>query len=173
NTGGRFARLPLCWHSVAMAIELTPMPVSEMPAWLDAIKAEYVESRRLAGESREEAQSNADASFARFFPDGLPIDGHLVFQAHHETEDDSVGYLWIGPQMDSSPDKWWVWDIEIYKPHQRNGYGRETMLLAERTAKACGASELGLNVFGYNTSARALYESLGYEPTSIRMAKAL
>ncbi|WP_411731667.1 hypothetical protein [Paeniglutamicibacter sp.] len=47
------------------------------------------------------------------------------------------------------------------------------MLLAEQKAKSAGAVELGLNVFGYNTGARKLYESLGYEPPSIRMAKPL
>ncbi|MFF5794354.1 GNAT family N-acetyltransferase [Paeniglutamicibacter sp. NPDC012692] len=147
------------------------MAVSELPAWLASVKAEYVESRIRAGESRNESQANADASFNRFFPGGVPVEGHLIFRVCRE--DESVGYLWIGPQLDSGPDKWWVWDIEIYKQHQRHGYGREAMILAERTAKQLGASELGLNVFGYNTSARALYESLGYEPTSIRMAKAL
>ncbi len=147
------------------------MAVSNMPAWLASVKAEYIESRMRAGESREESQANADSSFNRFFPAGEPIEGHLVFEVCRAGE--SVGYLWIGPQLDSGPDKWWVWDIEIYEQYQRLGYGRQAMILAEQTAKQLGASELGLNVFGYNTSARALYESLGYEPTSIRMAKAL
>ncbi|MFJ6418488.1 GNAT family N-acetyltransferase [Paeniglutamicibacter sp. NPDC091659] len=147
------------------------MAVSNMPEWLALVKAEYIESRMRAGESREESQANADSSFNRFFPAGEPIDGHLVFEVCRAGE--SVGYLWIGPQLDSGPDKWWVLDIEIYEQYQRLGYGRQAMILAEQTAKQLGASELGLNVFGYNTSARALYESLGYEPTSIRMAKAL
>jgi ribosomal protein S18 acetylase RimI-like enzyme len=47
------------------------------------------------------------------------------------------------------------------------------MLLAEHEARDVGATELGLNVFGSNTIARHLYESLGYAPTSIRMLKRL
>jgi ribosomal protein S18 acetylase RimI-like enzyme len=47
------------------------------------------------------------------------------------------------------------------------------MLLAEDEARKRGATELGLNVFGTNAVARHLYESLGYNPTSIRMAKKL
>ncbi len=47
------------------------------------------------------------------------------------------------------------------------------MLLAEEQARAAGAVELGLNVFGYNTVARALYESLANETVSMQMRKQL
>ena len=47
------------------------------------------------------------------------------------------------------------------------------MELAEVEARAGGATELGLNVFGHNQVARQLYESMGYVATSIRMNKNL
>ena len=47
------------------------------------------------------------------------------------------------------------------------------MLLAEDQVKTMGGRELGLNVFGFNTVARGLYESLGYETVAIRMSKRL
>jgi ribosomal protein S18 acetylase RimI-like enzyme len=47
------------------------------------------------------------------------------------------------------------------------------MLLAEEQAHGAGATEIGLNVFGYNAVARGLYESLGYETTSLQMRKEL
>ena len=152
-----------------MTVALTPMAMSEIPDWLTSMTAEYVSSRQQAGESFAEAQTHAELSLSQFFPQGTPIEKHLVFNV--SVRDETVGYLWIGPQLEAGDEKWWVWDIEIYKTHQRNGYGREVMLMAEAEAKRNGATELGLNVFGYNTPARALYESLGYEPTSIRMAK--
>jgi ribosomal protein S18 acetylase RimI-like enzyme len=34
-----------------------------------------------------------------------------------------------------------------------------------------GAEEIGLNVFGQNTVARSLYESSGYEISSLQMRK--
>jgi len=40
-------------------------------------------------------------------------------------------------------------------------------------ARSQGARTLGLSVFGFNTGARRLYESLCYETTSVTMAKAL
>jgi ribosomal protein S18 acetylase RimI-like enzyme len=47
------------------------------------------------------------------------------------------------------------------------------MRLAEDQARAAGASQIGLNVFGHNTVARHLYEALGYETTAVLMRKDL
>jgi ribosomal protein S18 acetylase RimI-like enzyme len=47
------------------------------------------------------------------------------------------------------------------------------MVLAEREARSHGATELGLNVFGSNTVARHLYETLGYGTVAVRMSKRL
>jgi hypothetical protein len=47
------------------------------------------------------------------------------------------------------------------------------MVLGEEYARAQGAHTLGLSVFGFNTGARGLYESLGYETTSVKMRKKL
>lgn len=53
------------------------------------------------------------------------------------------------------------------------GFGRMAMVLGEEYARAQGAHALGLSVFGFNTGARGLYESLGYETTSVKMLKRL
>ncbi|WP_166848130.1 GNAT family N-acetyltransferase [Isoptericola sp. BMS4] len=47
------------------------------------------------------------------------------------------------------------------------------MILGEEYARARGARSLGLNVFGFNTAARALYESLGFETAAVTMHKRL
>ena len=47
------------------------------------------------------------------------------------------------------------------------------MLLGEEHARSHGARSLGLSVFGFNTGARGLYDSLGYETTSVKMLKKL
>lgn len=47
------------------------------------------------------------------------------------------------------------------------------MRFSEDYARSQGAETLGLNVFGFNTTARGLYESLGYETTSVKMRKQL
>jgi len=45
--------------------------------------------------------------------------------------------------------------------------------LAEAEARRCGATQLGLNVFGANHVARSLYTSLGYEISRLQMHNAL
>jgi ribosomal protein S18 acetylase RimI-like enzyme len=58
-------------------------------------------------------------------------------------------------------------------PFRGRGFGRAAMVLAEQEARRGGARRLGLNVFGTNTVARSLYESLGYEITELQMSKEL
>lgn len=81
--------------------------------------------------------------------------------------------VWIGHDTSGDPASWWVWDIVVDPGHRGKGFGRQAMNLAEEYARAHGARTLGLNVFGFNQSARGLYESLGYETTSIKMRKSL
>jgi len=45
--------------------------------------------------------------------------------------------------------------------------------LGEAAAKQRGATAIGLNVFGYNTGAKELYDSLGYRVTATQMKKPL
>ena len=84
-----------------------------------------------------------------------------------------VGSLWIGPQSIGTTTAWWVWDIAIDERFRGRGLGRAAMLLAEEAVRENGGTVLGLNVFGFNTAARRLYESLGYDTASLRMQKVL
>ena len=65
----------------------------------------------------------------------------------------------------------WVYDVEVDEAFRGRGYGRQTMLLAEREARARGMTSIGLNVHGKNTVALSLYDSLGYEVTTQQMKK--
>lgn len=142
-----------------------------MQQWIVVCRSEYAQDRMKAGETGEVAEVAAERSYAELFPSGMPALGHHVFDVRYMEA--TVGYVWIGPQSGGAPEEWWIWDIAINTDHRGKGFGRETMLLAEREVKRLGGKILGLNVFGFNTAARALYESLGYEPTSIRMSKTL
>jgi hypothetical protein len=56
----------------------------------------------------------------------------------------------------------YLFDIELVPEARGRGLGRATMLAAEQTARSLGATRMGLNVFGHNTVAARLYDSLGY-----------
>lgn len=64
-----------------------------------------------------------------------------------------------------------VSNIEIHENHRGKGYCRAAMQLPELAVAEQGAATLGLNVFGYNTVARDLYESLGYETVATQIRK--
>jgi len=174
-----------------MTTVLRPMSDDRLGPWIARSQAEYEKSRLASGEPAEIAAEAARASFERNFPGGRPAPGHLVHDvvvtaagagADGDGGADSdgdragedggtvVGVLWIGPFAEGS-DAWWVWDVEIDEQHRGAGHGRAAMQLAEEEAAGHGAATLGLNVFGYNTAARALYESLGYETTAVQMRK--
>lgn len=152
-------------------VSLAPMAADRLPAWIEESKSEYRADRVRSGETLEQATDNAEQSFTAYFAAGEPAPHHHVFDVMER--DERVGSLWIGPQSLVNTTDWWVWDIAIDEPHRGRGLGRAAMLLAEQEVAAFGGTVLGLNVFGFNTAGRRLYESLGYETSSIRMQKVL
>ena len=62
-----------------------------------------------------------------------------------------------------------VEDLGVDKEHRREGIGRRLMEEALVRARSKGLDALELNVFSFNVEAIALYESLGYQTTSMRM----
>lgn len=160
------------WEAEGVSVTLRRLDARAFPAWLERSRAEYVKDLVTAGQSPEDACRHADESMARSFPSGTPSPGHAVF----DVVDDAgltVGYLWIGPDVSGNHRSWWVWDIVIDADKRGRGFGRMAMVLGEEYARTQGAHTLGLSVFGFNTSARGLYESLGYETTSVKMRKRL
>jgi len=156
-------------------VSLRPMDAERVAIWAPGNEEDYRNSRIQAGESVEVATAKARESFEKFFPGGGSLPTHRIFDivADTGTGPETVGYLWIGPQDDGDPSAWWVWDVEIFEDHRRRGHARAALLLGEDVARSLGAASLGLNVFGFNTGAHDLYESLGYTPTAIQMKKSL
>ena len=114
---------------------------------------------------------------AEEFPDASPSDENAVFDLV-AGDGAIVGYVWVGEDHSDVPSAWWVWDVVVDADRRGQGHGRAAMQLAEDYARSHGDLTLGLSVFTFNTAARALYESLGYETTgsdaaSIKMSKRL
>jgi GNAT superfamily N-acetyltransferase len=83
-----------------------------------------------------------------------------------------VGWLWLGPDP-HRPTGVFVYDVEVDEPHRGRGLGRAAMLAVEQIARDAGLTSVGLNVFGWNSRAEALYRSLGYGVDSTQMSKPL
>jgi ribosomal protein S18 acetylase RimI-like enzyme len=154
-----------------MAVTLQAMSPEDIGPWLEQSKADHIADRVDVGEDPETAQRVTNATSEHLFPGGLPAPGQFVFLV---TEDGlGVGSVWIGAGDDGPPDLWFLWSIEIDVAARGHGLGRQAVRLAEEFARKSGATKLELNVFGNNSVARGLYESLGYRITTIQMSKLL
>jgi len=155
-----------------VAPSLRPLRDDEVTAFVTGQFEPYLKERIAAGDHPDDARRIAEEQTETLFPGGRPAPGQLVFRVidDHGT---AVGSLWIGPHTPPRHGGFWVWNVEIDEAHRGRGLGRAAMLLAEEAARAHGATELGLNVFGPNAVARHLYESLGYRTTAVNMRKSL
>jgi ribosomal protein S18 acetylase RimI-like enzyme len=66
-----------------------------------------------------------------------------------------------------------IYGVEVDSGQRGKGYGRAIMLAGEEECRRLGHKHLDLNVFGDNTTAIGLYDSLGYAVISQQMRKEL
>jgi ribosomal protein S18 acetylase RimI-like enzyme len=119
----------------------------------------------------ETSLARATTMLPALLPRGLETEGTWLLTVI-DSAGSEVGTLWIGRQP-GRPDVAYIFDILIDESCRGRGLGRATMLAAERIAADSGMTEIGLNVFGYNETARRLYASLGYRDVAIQMTKTL
>jgi GNAT superfamily N-acetyltransferase len=151
-------------------VTLQPMTVDELAAF-QAVQLEgYITQRvEFGGEDRAAATEIAGEQHSRFFPGGVPAEGHHLFTGR-DADGGRVGLLWLFRRSDTAV---WIYDVEVDPPMRGRGFGRALMLAAHGWAESQGATVVELNVFGGNTVARGLYSSLGYAENSVHMTKNL
>jgi ribosomal protein S18 acetylase RimI-like enzyme len=146
-------------------VTLRPMSGAEFAGYRDQLVAAYAQDMVDAGAFTDHAASLAasEQSTSDLLPDGVDTMGQHLWTACDGQKGDQtpVGILWIavdGPKA-------FIYDIEVREDQRRRGYGREVLDAGGRAAIDLGASTLGLNVFGHNDGALALYERAGYATT--------
>lgn len=143
----------------ASGLRLDPMDEAEHAAWLaDEVEA-YAAERVASGESPAQAAEHSRRQHAELLPDGLATVHHHFFVAR--VDGVRVGTLWIGTERPVG----FVYDVVVDEAHRRRGHGAGLMRAGARWAREHGHHALGLNVFGHNHGARALYDRLGYQVT--------
>jgi ribosomal protein S18 acetylase RimI-like enzyme len=147
------------------------MTDDEFTPWREHALHAYAAERAAAhGRSYEDVLPEATRQIETILPEGRTTKGHHFLRVLEN--DRPVGWLWIGPHPDKQGAAW-VYDIEIEEEARGRGIGRRAMLAAEKLTAAEGATELGLNVFGPNLRAIALYQSLGYATVAMQLNKRL
>ena len=119
----------------------------------------------------EAARARSAEQHAEFLPQEQATPGmHLLRVLDGDGR--PAGVLWVGPHP-RKDGAGFVYDVAIDEGRRGEGLGRGAVRAAEEIGRREGWSELGLNVFGPNTRARALYDSLGYVVVNSTMAKRL
>ena len=152
-------------------ITLRPMTYSEYHRVQEAIFDDF--ARDLANENStpiEEGRKAAAHHSAMLLPEGMTTKGHYFCRIVNDNGD-AVGDLWV--QVESEKARAFIWFIGIDEGYRGQGYSRAAMLGLESTVKPLGVHHIDLNVFGDNTVAVRLYESLGYKPAAMNMCKEL
>lgn len=152
-------------------IRLAPKSDRDLKEWFSAMWEDYRDELLGAGFTSEEAALNIAQNEKALFVDGAPNDEQRIFDVMDD--ETKVGSLWLASRVERTAGEWYVYDIVIDEGFRGRGFGRATMRAAEDYVKGQGGTRLALNVFGPNTVARALYESLGYKTMAIEMRKDL
>jgi ribosomal protein S18 acetylase RimI-like enzyme len=150
-----------------MVVELRPMTPQEYDRWRGPAVVDYARAWVDSGIlTADEATKRAEAQFAELLPDGLETARHDFLMAVDDEQD--VGMLWVHFD-ESSEQRAFIYDIEVWEQLRRQGYGRAIITALVERARQRGARSIGLNVFGSNPGAKALYEQLGFEVTATQM----
>jgi len=149
-----------------VAVRLESVSPSEYERFVEAQIREFADQKVRAGQwSAEDALGLARHVVEGFLPHEGPRPGHRVWKAVAKSGD-HVAWLWIGPPPVKTldiPSKRWLYQITVEPSLRGNGYGRAALAAGERILVGEGVKELYLNVFSWNTIARSLYDSSGYE----------
>jgi len=154
-------------------LTLTPMSEQELARLRGPLERAYAEDLAThQGMSVQAAQERSADQLRQLLPAGAATEGALLRLAR--VGDTEVGWIWVtmpGAAGTTDAKRAWIHNIEVHPAHRGRGYARRMIQLMEAELARLGVPEVGLNVFGTNTVAIGLYQSLGFEVTAQQMAK--
>jgi ribosomal protein S18 acetylase RimI-like enzyme len=100
---------------------------------------------------------------------GVETEGHFLFNVIDTVSGEKVGNVWVN--IDQSKGRAFLYDIVVDKPFRGKGYGRETLVLLEKTLKEMKITSVELHVFADNVVALSLYRAQGYNTGSFNLQK--
>ena len=153
---------------------LMPMRPESYPAYVEASIAGYADDNVRVGRwPQAGAVERSRADFASLLPRGVETPDNFLFEIFGHDKGPVVGFAWLWLDRKHGPVTAYVYDIEIFAEHRRQGHAQRALLALEARAAAAGAVSIGLNVFADNAAAQELYRKLGYATTNFNMRKPL
>jgi GNAT superfamily N-acetyltransferase len=149
-------------------VTLSPVTDDEYHEIAELQVLETARQLELAGEvPAVESRSEARLRLAELLADELRGAGHDFFVARAPNLAARVGWVWIAPAPSflgpNQEHTRWLSQITVEEPHRGRGLGRATFVALERHLAQVGVKQLWLRVFDWNTVARSLYDSVGFE----------
>ena len=155
--------------------ELVNMAGEGLPVYLWELMSDDGRSAWEIGQERAQRETGA---FSYRNTVVREVDGEVVaclIAYGLEDNPDAVDYSEMPPMFvplqeleDKVPGSWYVNVLATYPPHRGQGYGRELLLFAEKTARKLGKHRMSIIVADSNAGARKLYECQGYRELAQR-----
>ncbi|GEA52278.1 N-acetyltransferase [Vibrio inusitatus NBRC 102082] len=120
-----------------------------------------------------ESLERSEKAHETLLPDGERTKNNYLFTITENNSQNRVGHTWVKIEDNIHTKSAFIYDIEIYEAHRRNGYAKSALGCIEKIVTELGASSLGLHVFNQNAAAIALYRSIGYQTISHNMQKTI
>jgi ribosomal protein S18 acetylase RimI-like enzyme len=160
---------------VGSEVSVRPYDPSRDRDALRALNVEHQDFSRSLEPSWPEGKAVADDYVAYLDREVAARDG-AVFLA--EVDNAVAGFICVvSATRGDSPDDpavfAWVHDLYVRPAYRRRGVATALMIAAEAFVQARGARELRLGVINRNTTARALYETLGFRDYTRVLTKPL
>ncbi|MEU4679946.1 GNAT family N-acetyltransferase [Micromonospora sp. NPDC023737] len=162
-----------------MTLTLALMTDEELATLLGPLQRSYAEDlTRHRGIPADAALDRAVTQTRDLLPAGAATEGVLLRIAR--VDGVQVGWIWVtlpgaagASDAPTGSGRAWIHNIEVDPEHRGRGYARRMIQLIEAELTGLGVTELGLNVFGSNTVAIGLYQSLGFQVAAQQMTKQL
>ena len=153
-------------------VDLQPMSPVEFEVYLERSVAEYAEDKVKAGNwPQEDALERSRQEFKKYLPQGLDTPDNFLCTLIERETGANVGMIWYASMPGSTAPAWFIYDFYVNPEQRRRGYAAQALAALEERARVQGIRAIALHVFGHNTTARALYEKMGYEITNINMVR--
>jgi ribosomal protein S18 acetylase RimI-like enzyme len=153
---------------------IRPMRADSYAAYLEAAIVSYAQDNVEAGRWPEvRAVERSRADFESLLPQGLATPDNHLYEICASLDGEALGFVWLSIEQEHGAVLAYIYDLEIKPEFRRRGHAMRALQAVESIAAAAGATSIGLNVFASNTKAQALYQRLGYVPTTINMYKPL
>ena len=118
--------------------------------------------------SQDQAADRAAGDVARLLPQGPATAGHLFLTGRRGGQ--VLAGIWVAIQGPGAVGQAWIHHLWVEPAARRSGAARTLVLAAAAAAREHGAQQVGLNVFGDNHAAIALYDRLGFAVTEQQMS---